>query len=285
MKAVYALAALLLAQIAGMAQRAPVPKLAAPEQASSATGSAAKRTPAAARAKKPAVARRGSSARSLAAKSVAAAKPPAAAKLAATNRSASAKRPVAAKPAAPARKPVVPALPVQECSTCLDGVVAKALTLLGNRYRYGGSSPATGFDCAGLVRYVFQETCRLALPSSATLQFQWGLPIGKAALRAGDLVFFRTSRVGWHVGLYIGDGKFIHAPNRRRVVSVSLLDEQYYKRAFRGARRLLPQAPLEGVQVPDVLLDDSLLEHSSNPPATIQIPFPASAAAPWNPGS
>jgi cell wall-associated NlpC family hydrolase len=164
-------------------------------------------------------------------------------------------------------------------------VVAKAFTLLGNRYQYGGASPATGFDCAGLVRYVFRETCRLALPTSATLQFQWGLPIGKAALRAGDLVFFRSSRLGWHVGLYVGDGKFIHAPNRRRVVSVNLLDEQYYRAAFRGARRLFPQAPLDGVNAPTLQLDERLLEHSSNPPANIRIPFPTSAGALWDPGS
>ena len=114
------------------------------------------------------------------------------------------------------------------------GVVRFARHLLGVRYVYGGESPASGFDCSGFTRYVYSHF-GVRLPHYTYGQFDLGRAVSRAALRPGDLLFF--DRIG-HVGLYIGHGRFIHAPHSGTRVSVDSLTGWYGAR-YDGARRLL----------------------------------------------
>jgi cell wall-associated NlpC family hydrolase len=117
----------------------------------------------------------------------------------------------------------------------------RALAQLGVRYRFGGNSPETGFDCSGFVRWVFRDHDTLALPRSSHDMARFDAPsVDPAALAPGDLVFFRIrgNRVS-HVGIYIGDGRFVHAPSRGGAVRVDRLDDRYWKRRWAGAKRVL----------------------------------------------
>ena len=146
-----------------------------------------------------------------------------------------------------------PAPPVQgNCRVCETMLLASAYEQNGVRYRRGGVSPETGFDCSGLMRYLFERNFQISLPPTAPQQFQTGLRVEKWELEPGDLVFFRTRR-GWHVGLYVGNDAFLHAPNRRKTVRVSpLFADDYWRRAFVGARRIALPEP-EGAVVSDDL--------------------------------
>lgn len=156
---------------------------------------------------------------------------------------------------APQFPPLAPPPPISgTCFACSDPLLATAYSLLGVRYRSGGTSPETGFDCSGFTRYTYQTSLNVPLPSSAPAQFQIGVPVSKDELVPGDLVFFRPRKRGWHVGMYVGGDSFIHAPNRRRTVSVSPLNDPYWRKAFVGARRI-PAAPVE---------DPAMVELSSN---------------------
>jgi peptidoglycan DL-endopeptidase CwlO len=105
--------------------------------------------------------------------------------------------------------------------------------LLGVPYRYGGNTPASGFDCSGFVRYVY-EHLGVTLPRDSYSQFDTGHRVRRGALRPGDLVFFNGAG---HVGIYVGADKFIHAPHTGTVVQISSLDGSY-GRGFDGARRI-----------------------------------------------
>jgi cell wall-associated NlpC family hydrolase len=122
-----------------------------------------------------------------------------------------------------------------------EPVLTRALTLVGSPYRFGGISAERGFDCAGFTRYSY-EAAGIELPRTSESQFGAGWAVERDALRPGDLVFFKnTYRRGIsHVGLYIGDGMFVHAASRKREVAVDRLDQAYYASRFAGARRVLP---------------------------------------------
>lgn len=121
-----------------------------------------------------------------------------------------------------------------------DVVVMRALGLVGVRYRYGGDQPETGLDCSGLVRWAYREVPGLELPRASTAMYAMKLPrIEPAALAPGDLVFFRIGRHVSHVGIYVGDRRFVHAPSRGRKVRVDRLDDRYWKPRYAGARRAL----------------------------------------------
>lgn len=120
-------------------------------------------------------------------------------------------------------------------------LVAEAKKYLGIRYRYGGSSPSRGFDCSGFVHYLLSRY-GIRAPHSAAGLFQVGKPISRSELKPGDLVFFQNTarrRGITHVGIYIGNGKFIHASSGRNRVTISSLHDPYYAARFAGARRLL----------------------------------------------
>jgi cell wall-associated NlpC family hydrolase len=106
--------------------------------------------------------------------------------------------------------------------------------LLGIPYRYGGSTPSSGFDCSGFVRFVYSHF-GVTLPHSSYADFDLGTRVARNALKPGDLVFF--DGVG-HVGMYIGNGRFIHAPHTGLNVMVSSLNESWYASRYDGARRM-----------------------------------------------
>jgi cell wall-associated NlpC family hydrolase len=118
-------------------------------------------------------------------------------------------------------------------------VLQKALALLGTPYRWGGTDPSKGFDCSGLVGYVFRNALGIELPRvSRDMARNGQLVTDRAKLVAGDLVFFgRKGRVN-HVGIYLGDGRFVHAPSRGKDVTVSELDTGYWSGRFMQARRV-----------------------------------------------
>jgi peptidoglycan DL-endopeptidase CwlO len=112
-----------------------------------------------------------------------------------------------------------------------EQVVDYARSFIGVRYRYGGSTPSSGFDCSGFVRYVYAHF-GVSLPHSSYAQFDLGRRVPRGALRPGDLVFF--SGVG-HVGIYVGGGRYIHAPHTGTRVQISSLAAHS---GYDGARRL-----------------------------------------------
>jgi cell wall-associated NlpC family hydrolase len=123
----------------------------------------------------------------------------------------------------------------------LDNPKFYALIALGAHYHFGGDSPETGFDCSGLVTHVFQRAWGLALPRRVHEQAKFGKPIPRHQLEPGDLVFYNTRNSPYsHVGIYVGDGRFIHAPRRGARVRAERVDSPYWKPRFNGARRLAP---------------------------------------------
>lgn len=119
-------------------------------------------------------------------------------------------------------------------ATVGQDAVAFAHQFLGLRYRYGGASPSTGFDCSGLVMYVYGKL-GIALPHNAAAQYRLGLSVPRSALRPGDLVFFNG--LG-HMGIYVGKGKFIHSPQTGERVRIESLSASNWHRNYVGARRI-----------------------------------------------
>ena len=115
-----------------------------------------------------------------------------------------------------------------------EKVARYAKTFIGVRYVYGGSTPRSGFDCSGLVAYVYHHF-GVSLPHYTVAQFGRGRRVGRRALRPGDLVFFNG--LG-HVGIYVGHGRFVHAPHSGARVRVAKLGEGWYRSTYDGARRI-----------------------------------------------
>lgn len=129
--------------------------------------------------------------------------------------------------------------PAESASSRVQDALKRAFSLLGTPYRWGGTSPDTGFDCSGLVGYVFR-TIGIDLPRVSREMAGSGTPVtSRDALAKGDLVFFgrNGARID-HVGIYIGDGKFLHAPRTGRDVTVSSLTTGYWSQKFLQARRV-----------------------------------------------
>ena len=125
-----------------------------------------------------------------------------------------------------------------------ETVATFALSLVGIDYRWGGATPTQGFDCSGLIRYVFQETTGAALPRTARGLASLGSRVTRSELVPGDLVFFNTRHAAFsHVGIYLGDDRFVHAPSRGREVTVETLSARYWRARDDGARRLAGLLP------------------------------------------
>ncbi len=115
----------------------------------------------------------------------------------------------------------------------------EAMSLIGIHYKRGGTSPQNGLDCSGLVRYVFREANGTELPRTSAEMSKLGEQVDKSQLQPGDLVFFNTlKRTFSHVGIYLGDNKFIHAPSSGGAVRIDSMDLAYWKARFNGARRI-----------------------------------------------
>ena len=115
-----------------------------------------------------------------------------------------------------------------------------ALSLLDMPYVSGGRGPATGFDCSGLVSHVYLQAAGIRLQGSAASMARAARPVNTADLQAGDLLFFNTLGSAFsHVGIHVGDGRFVHASNPRTGVRTDRLDSKYYAARFEGARTVL----------------------------------------------
>ena len=113
-----------------------------------------------------------------------------------------------------------------------------ALNLRDIRYRRGGRVPSTGFDCSGFVHYVFAHALGIELPDNSVSQFESGVKVAREQLQTGDLVFFHTrGKHVSHVGIYLGEGRFIHSPSTGERVRVNRLDETYWSHRYAGAKR------------------------------------------------
>ncbi len=116
--------------------------------------------------------------------------------------------------------------------------VELAKTLIGIPYRWAGADPLGGFDCSGLVYYVFNQL-QVRLPRVPRDLFHRTEQIGRSELQPGDLLFFHTFARLSHVGIYIGEGRFIHAPRRGQTVKIESIDSKYYQKRYAGARRVM----------------------------------------------
>jgi cell wall-associated NlpC family hydrolase len=131
-----------------------------------------------------------------------------------------------------------------ETMRAAEQVASYAMQMVGTMYRFGGAEPATGFDCSGLVQYVYRQVTGVTLPRTAKSLSAVGLKVPVVTLQPGDLVFFNTRRFAFsHVGIYIGNNQFIHAPRTGERVEVSMIDSRYWQRRFNGARRLVGSVP------------------------------------------
>lgn len=119
-------------------------------------------------------------------------------------------------------------------------VTLRAIGLVGTPYRWGGNTPEGGFDCSGLVHFVFADAAGRQIPrTTAQLAQMPAPPVHRKDLRTGDLVFFASGTTPDHVGIYVGDGRFVHAPNSGGTVRLDRLDNPYWSRHYAGASRPL----------------------------------------------
>lgn len=125
-------------------------------------------------------------------------------------------------------------------SAAANAVSIHAIGLVGTPYRYGGNSPAGGFDCSGLVGYVFREAAGLKLPRTTNeLADLSAKSVSSARLRVGDLVLFGRRGRADHVGIYVGERRFVHAPSRGGTVRLDTLESEYWKQRVLGGKRPL----------------------------------------------
>ncbi len=118
-------------------------------------------------------------------------------------------------------------------------LLGKAMQLIGVKYRFGGTNPETGLDCSGYVQYVYKSSVGVNLPRTASEQARIGERIATSEVRPGDMVFFNTRGFNnSHVGIYVGNGMFVHAPNSRSRVRFDSLESGYWKTKFTGVRRV-----------------------------------------------
>lgn len=128
---------------------------------------------------------------------------------------------------------------LQNLTNRASELAIQAMGMIGIRYKYGGDAPESGLDCSGLVRYVFKQVWGKDLPRTSEQISHVGQQVDTNDLRPGDLVFYNTLRRGFsHVGIYLGDNKFIHAPSSGGQVRIESMDLSYWKQRFNGARRI-----------------------------------------------
>lgn len=128
---------------------------------------------------------------------------------------------------------------LQDLTTRASELALQAMGMLGIRYKYGGTTPESGLDCSGLVQHIFKEAWDKELPRTSVEISKVGQHIDKNDLQPGDLVFYNTLKRGFsHVGIYLGDRKFIHSPSAGGEVRIESMDVSYWKKRFNGGRRI-----------------------------------------------
>lgn len=138
----------------------------------------------------------------------------------------------------PRPNPAWPIPPLQASKAGPD-ILMYAMSLLGVDYKFGGSNPEAGLDCSGMVSYIYRNAVGVKLPHNAAQIAGLARPIDSNKLKIGDLVFFNTlNRPFSHMGIYIGEGKFVHAPRSNSVIRVDRLNNRYFASRFDGARTL-----------------------------------------------
>ncbi|MEC5386688.1 C40 family peptidase [Uliginosibacterium sp. H3] len=139
----------------------------------------------------------------------------------------------------------------------IESLYDKSFSFLGIRYVHGGDGPSDGgFDCSGLVKKVFGDALGLNLPRTAAEMSKLGNRVNKEELKPGDLVFFNTMRRAFsHVGIYLGENRFVHAPSTGGVVRVESMDSSYWVKRFNGGRRLAPEAQAAALPPAEITAD------------------------------
>jgi len=130
----------------------------------------------------------------------------------------------------------------EQAENFVEKIIVHALSLIGVDYRYGGFHPDTGLDCSGFIRYIFAQALNLNVPHSSVALSRLGIAVDRKALQRGDLVFFNTR--GWrasHVGLYLGNNHFIHAPSTGNKIHIAKFNTRYWLNRFNGARRFIDE--------------------------------------------
>jgi cell wall-associated NlpC family hydrolase len=118
-------------------------------------------------------------------------------------------------------------------------LAVRAMSMVGIRYQYGSNTPERGLDCSGLVQYVFKQAWGAELPRTSVEISRVGAKVDSKDLQPGDLVFYNTLRRGFsHVGIYLGDNKFVHSPSAGSSIRIESMDLSYWKKRFNGARRI-----------------------------------------------
>lgn len=139
----------------------------------------------------------------------------------------------------PAQQQTKPTSKLQALTDHASELALHAMGMLGIHYKYGGNTPEEGLDCSGLVNIIFREAWGKELPRTAKQLSREGERVEKTDLQPGDLVFYNTLRRSFsHVGIYLGDRKFIHAPSSGGQVRIESMDVDYWKKRFNGARRI-----------------------------------------------
>ena len=139
----------------------------------------------------------------------------------------------------PPPEPSAALIKLQELRDRASDLTVKAMDMLGIRYKRGGNTPENGLDCSGFVRYVFKDALGAELPRTSNEISKVGENIQTKDLQPGDLVFYNTLRRGFsHVGIYLGDNKFIHSPSAGGQVRIESMEIGYWKKRFNGARRI-----------------------------------------------
>ena len=123
----------------------------------------------------------------------------------------------------------------------MNDLAIYAISLAETPYKYGGSTPENGFDCSGFVRHVFLKSLALQLPRTSVEMSHVGNPLQENQLRPGDLVFFNTQQQSFsHVGIYVGENRFVHAPKSGKAIAIVNMQENYWRNRYDGARRMTP---------------------------------------------
>ncbi|MGO4302470.1 C40 family peptidase [Cupriavidus sp. RAF12] len=172
--------------------------------------------------------------------------------------------------------PRTPGKPMIDPSAGLEEISIQAMSLVGTPYRYGGNTPDSGFDCSGLVRYVVQRAANVNLPRTTEQMGQRGNALDRSDVASGDLVFFNTTgRANSHVGIYVGQNRFVHAPATGGTVRLEDMGKSYWATRYSGARRVVtatnlpmspapPPAPVMPVPVTPAPVDDDPIAAFAN---------------------